>query len=103
MRTISQKRLKEFWTKHRRAEEPLRAWYKVAIKEDWRNLADVRSVYNKADQVGSCLVFNIEGNSYRLIVRILYDWTLLLVCTVLTHREYDRESWKTTCRCFGEN
>jgi hypothetical protein len=24
---------------------------------------------------------------------------VVLTCVVLTHREYDRDAWKETCRC----
>lgn len=99
MRTISQKRLRRFWTKRADAEGELRAWYRVAKKAKWERFADVRAVYSNVDRVGDCLIFNIRGNHYRLIVRVLYDWTLMLICTVLTHAEYDLETWKDTCRC----
>jgi mRNA interferase HigB len=99
VRAISQKRLNEFWTAHADAEDHLRAWYKTVKKARWQSFADVRRVYSNADRVGECYVFNIRGNAYRLIVRFLYDWTLALICVVLTHPEYDKEQWKDTCRC----
>jgi mRNA interferase HigB len=39
-------------------------------------------------------VFNIKGNSYRLVVRIRYDYQLINVRAVLTHAAYDRGQWK---------
>lgn len=39
-------------------------------------------------------VFNIDGNKYRLIARIRYDYALINVRAVLTHEEYDRGKWK---------
>src|SRR5207247_812157 len=99
MRAISQKPLRKFWEKHADAEEPLRAWYKVVKKAHWKNFAEVRSVYNSVSLAGNCYVFNIRGNHYRLIANISHDWTVLLVCTVLTHMDYDREKWKDACQC----
>ncbi|HWL93716.1 MAG TPA: type II toxin-antitoxin system HigB family toxin [Phycisphaerae bacterium] len=74
-------------------------WYKVASKASWRNLPDVRRTYPHADGVrtrrGETLtVFNISGNKYRLVVRIRYDFQLVSVRHVLTHREYDSGVWK---------
>ena len=34
----------------------------------WECFADVRVVYPHADQVGRCVVFNIAGNKFRLVV-----------------------------------
>jgi mRNA interferase HigB len=39
-------------------------------------------------------VFNVGGNKYRLIARIRYDYRLVNVRLVLTHAEYDRNTWK---------
>jgi mRNA interferase HigB len=39
-------------------------------------------------------VFNIGGNKYRLVARIRYDYQLVNVRVVLTHREYDEGQWK---------
>ena len=97
MRVISLKLLREFWREHPDAERPLRHWYKTVLQADWRNLQEVREVYPHADGVTSSetlTVFNIGGNKYRLIVRIRYDYQLVKVGAVLTHREYDAGKWK---------
>ena len=39
-------------------------------------------------------VFNIRGNKYRLIARIRYDYALVNVRAVLTHKEYSSGRWK---------
>jgi mRNA interferase HigB len=36
------------------------------------------------------VVFNIKGNSYRLVVHIRYDWYMVFVRFVGTHDEHDR-------------
>jgi mRNA interferase HigB len=99
VRVISQKLLQDFWEVYPDARSPLRHWFKVALAADWRNLLDVRQVYPHADSVftatsGNLTVFNICGNKFRLIVRIRYDWQLINIRHVLTHREYDKDDWK---------
>jgi mRNA interferase HigB len=98
VRVISLKLLREFWKKHPDAERPLRRWYNAAVQADWQSLQEARQVYPHADAVdaeGETLtVFNIGGNKYRLIVRIRYDYQLINVRSVLTHREYDAEKRK---------
>lgn len=91
---ISRKRLLEAAEKDRALEGPLKAWYKVASKADWKNFAEVRQTYSSADYVAPFTVFNIKGNSYRLIVKIEYKKHLIFIKHVLTHKEYDRGEWR---------
>lgn len=48
----------------------------------------------KTQRGGTLTVFNIGGNKYRLVARIRYDYQLVNVRAVLTHREYDEGQWK---------
>ncbi|QDV39660.1 type II toxin-antitoxin system HigB family toxin [Tautonia plasticadhaerens] len=72
--------------------------HKIASRSTWQGFAEVRATCSKsADQVGRCGVFNIGGNKYRLITRILFQWGRLYVLHVLTHEQYDRGAWKADC------
>jgi mRNA interferase HigB len=79
----------------------LNAWWKVARNADWRSLDDVRAVYQRTDQYGSCLVFDVSGNRYRFIVGVKYATAsrggTLFVKHFLTHAEYDKDLWKDDC------
>ncbi len=98
MRVISRKRLKEFWEQNPDAKSDLEAWYRVAKKATWQNIAEVRQVYRHADAVGNCTVFNIRQNRFRLVTKIEYRIQRIYIKFVLTHVEYDREEWKRGCR-----
>jgi len=93
-RAITKRALAAFWEKHAAAENPLRAWYQVTSAAEWHSLEDVRAVYPHADLVGRLTVFNMGGNSFRLIVRIEYERQEVYVRHALAHAEYDREAWK---------
>ena len=90
MRVISRKRLREFWDRHGDAEDPLKTWYVTARQACWSNLLDVQRIYARAEAVGDYTVFNIKGNTYRLIARIEYGLQIIFVKDVLTHAEYDK-------------
>jgi mRNA interferase HigB len=94
MHVISRKRLKEAATRHRDLEGPLDAWFRIAKKASWGNLADVRKTLSTADAAGKWTVFNIKGNQYRLITEINYVFARIYVRHVLTHADYDRGGWK---------
>ncbi|MDQ2992869.1 MAG: type II toxin-antitoxin system HigB family toxin [Candidatus Eremiobacteraeota bacterium] len=55
---------------------------------------DVRKTYPHADFVAPHTVFNIKGNTYRLIAIIDYTYRKVFIKHVLTHAEYDRDAWK---------
>jgi mRNA interferase HigB len=70
-------------------------WYHVTKRAYWRTLLDVREDFRHADVAGAYTVFNIAGNKYRLIAVIKYPWQVVYIRHVLTHREYDKEKWKS--------
>jgi mRNA interferase HigB len=94
MHVISRKKLKQAAERHVELEGPLDAWFRIAKKAVWKNLADVRRTLSSADAVAKWTVFNIKGNQYRLIAEINYKFGRLYVRHVLTHAEYDRGDWK---------
>ena len=97
MRILSKKRLAEFWATQPDAKEPLLAWYQITKKASWDNLAEARQDFRHADPVGTCTVFNIKGNNYRLITKIFYARKRVLIRFVLMHKEYDKGAWKNDC------
>lgn len=105
MRVISKARLKQFWESPGRedAEGPLRAWYTHVSSRTvaWHSWGDVKAEFGSASIVGNCIVFNIGGNKYRLIGRVLYASQKVFVLKVITHEEYDEDKWKEQCGCFA--
>jgi mRNA interferase HigB len=93
MRVISKTRLREFWESSGRkdAEAPLRAWYTHVSNRTvaWQTWGDVKTDFGTASLVGNCVVFNIGGNKYRLVTRVLYRSQKVFVLKVMTHAEYD--------------
>ena len=94
MRVISRKRLKDFYERHPTSKGSLESWYRVASKTKWESLIEVQKTYRDAESVGKLTVFNIKGNSIRLIVLIDYKSAVIFIRHVLTHAEYDKEGWK---------
>jgi mRNA interferase HigB len=87
---LALKTLRLFWTEHPDAERPLRAWFSDASKADWKNPHDVKSFDVAASILAdNRVVFNIKGNSYRLIVKINYDYRVVYIRFIGTHAAYD--------------
>lgn len=99
MHVISMKRLREFWERHPDAEILLRRWHKAASKARWHNITEAREDFPHADPVKAAsgttmTVFNVGGNNYRVIARVIYEYNRVYVKMVLTHAEYSKDRWK---------
>ena len=91
MRVIAKRTLRDFWKKHSDSEQALKSWYQEAENAEWKNTSQIKLLYPNASFLSdNRLIFNIKGNSYRLIVKINYDYQMLWVRFAGTHAEYDR-------------
>ena len=89
MRLISNKALRDFAKRHSIAQAPLQGWRRVVERGRYRNFAVLKRAFNSVDKVGDYFVFNIAGNSCRLIAAIHFNTQILYVRSVMTHAEYD--------------
>jgi len=89
-RIIAKRTLREFWEKHLDSEQYLKTWYETAKSSNWQSPNDVKKTYIHASILkNNRVVFNIKGNSYRLIVKFNYDRQWAFIRFVGTHVEYD--------------
>ena len=80
--------------KHGDLSGPLAVWLKIASEHNWTGLNDIRKTLPSTDEHGGKFIFNIKGNSYRLIAKINFRSQTLFIEHVLTHAEYDKGGWK---------
>ncbi len=94
MHIITRKRLIEFAKKHPDCSTALESWYRIIKRTDLNSFNELRQTFPSADIVDNLTVFNIGGNKARLIAAIHYNTHLIYIRHILTHREYDRGSWR---------
>jgi mRNA interferase HigB len=94
MHIITRKRLNDFARDHPDIRAALEHWYRYVKRNNFASLAEVRTVFPTADKVGKLTVFNIGGNRARLVAAIHYNRRKVYIRTVLTHQEYDRNTWR---------
>ena len=97
MRIISRRALRVFWETHHESEIVLDDWFRKIKRLDARTFSQLRSTFPSADRVGDCVVFNVGGNNYRIIVHLDYDLQIVWIRAVLSHAEYSKEKWKNDC------
>ena len=95
-RIIAKRTLREFWEKHSDAEQYLKTWFETAKTSNWKSPNDIKNVYaNASILIDNRVVFNIKGNSYRLIVKFNYERQWAFIRFIGTHAEYDKINAET--------
>ncbi len=87
---ILKRKLELFWKKHPDCKQSLESWYDVAKNANWTSPQDVKASYIKASILKKGrVVFNINRNSYRLVVQIDYRTQSIFIRFIGSHQEYD--------------
>jgi mRNA interferase HigB len=95
-RILAKSTLRTFWEKHPDCEQNLKTWYKTAVEYDWKSPNKVKETYNNATIIANNrIVFNIKGNSYRLVVQFNFTRSWAFIRFIGTHKEYDTIDVKT--------
>ena len=98
MRIIAFRTLREFFenSEFSDSEVHLRAWYHDVKGSNWNNANDLKQQYRNASIIGGGrVVFNIKGNVYRLVVAIDYEFQVVFIRFIGTHKQYDKIDVKT--------
>ena len=91
MHIITQKRLRDFAKTHPAADVPLRVWEAMMRTKKYKNPHEVEKDFPSVDFIGKGkTVFDIGGNKYRTVAKMLYRAGKVLIRHVLTHKEYDQ-------------
>jgi len=99
VRIIKESTLSVFANRYPQAATGLEGWRRAIKSGHFRHFAGLRQAFRSADQVrvasGSpVVVFNICGNTYRLICAFHYNTGKVFLLRFLTHAEYDKDQWK---------
>jgi len=91
MRIITYKTIKQYIELHADVKLALDEWYIKTEQSHWNNFTDMKQTFNSVDNVGNKrYVFNIKGNSYRVIAIVLFVPKIVYVRFIGTHAEYNK-------------
>lgn len=91
MRVISKKTIETYYEAHPDCRGALLAWYERITATEWADFNHLKRGFPSVDFVGNNhYVFNIRGNSYRLVVVVQFVPQRALVRFIGTHAEYDK-------------
>jgi mRNA interferase HigB len=93
LRVVNTKLLDDYMAEHARSRGALRAWLAEAKDAAWSTPADVKERYPSASILSeNRVVFNIAGNTFRLLCRVAYRSCVVMILKIGTHAEYDKWS-----------
>jgi len=91
VRIIGQEKISVFITNYPDAKASLESWSAHVKSVTWKNPYEVTQSYRTADPIkDNRVIFNIQHNKYRLIVKMNYAIQIAEVRFMGTHKEYDR-------------
>jgi mRNA interferase HigB len=94
---IARKTLLDYCKRYPVAAAALQEWYYEMIQCGFKNFNELKAVYVHASLVADDrVVFNIMGNQYRLVVRIVFPFRAIQIKWFGTHAEYDNTEASVT-------
>jgi len=96
MRIIAVRTIKNFINEFPQSEQSLLSWYEEIAIAEWNSPNELKAQYKNASIINSKrVVFNINGNTFRLIVDIEYRLKIVFIVWFGTHKEYDKITAET--------
>ena len=91
MQLVGLIKLDAFKKSHADSRGPLDAWQTEVQVAQWTGPQDVKDRYPSARFLAdNRVIFNIKGNTYRLVVKARYQNGIMLIEWIGTHAEYDK-------------
>ena len=91
MRIFVYKALVDYYTRHPDSKTSLEDWFFKTKKSEWNNFAEMKNTFSSVDTAENRrYVFNIKGNTYRLVVIVLFVPKYVYIRFIGTHAEYDK-------------
>ncbi|MBC7915765.1 MAG: type II toxin-antitoxin system HigB family toxin [Pyrinomonadaceae bacterium] len=88
---INRRTLLIYCEKYAEASDALKEWYSELARADFSNFNELKMNFGNASIVAdNRVVFNIMGNKYRLVVRIIFSFKTVQIKWFGMHSEYDR-------------
>lgn len=89
MRIFTEQTLKEYIQRRPDAKVALQDWVTKVKKSEWKDFADVKQTFRSSDYIGNQrYVFNIKGNTFRLVAVVKFIIGFVYIRFVGTHDEY---------------
>jgi mRNA interferase HigB len=94
MTLIGQDKIDAFVRRNVQARKPMQAWVAEVKNAQWKTSQDIKKRYRSADFLrNNRVIFNVKGNSYRLVAKVAYQTGVVFVEWIGTHADYDKKKF----------
>lgn len=91
---IGKEQIFKFIKKYPQSRIPMKMWLDVTGEAVWTKPVDIRNRFRSVDFLSeNRAIFNIGGNSFRLVVIVTYEQGVVRIDWVGTHAEYDKKNF----------
>jgi mRNA interferase HigB len=91
---VGQDKIDAFVKRNAQAREPMQAWVAEVKHAQWKTPQDIKNRYRSADFLkNNRVIFNVKGNSYRLVAKVAYQTAVVVVEWMGTHAQYDKKKF----------
>jgi mRNA interferase HigB len=94
MQLLGLPKLEEYKRSHADSRDSLDVWRSEVEEAKWAGPMDIKGRFPSASFLAnSRVIFNIKGNTYRLVVKVKYQNGIVLIEWIGTHAEYDKQKF----------
>ena len=94
MKIVGRNKLDAFCRLHADARKPVEGWLAETEEASWTTPQQIKERYASVSFLAeNRMIFNIKGNTYRLMTTIGFGAGVVVVDWVGTHSEYDAINW----------
>jgi mRNA interferase HigB len=91
MKLVGRDILEQFIFQHADARGAIASWVAEIDAVSWSTQQEIKGRYATASFLAdNTVIFNIKGGAYRLVVRVAYRTSVVLVLWIGTHAEYSK-------------
>jgi mRNA interferase HigB len=91
VKVIAKSVLRDFWLLHPDSEQYIKSWFDQVMESDWKTPTDVKREFGRVSILkNGRLIFNIKGNTYRLVVKVNYEEQWVFIRFIGSHADYDK-------------
>lgn len=91
MRIIATNTIQGYWNEHPECEQALKAWIQEVELAKWQTPQELKGQFKSASILtGKRIIFNINGNRYRLVVDIEFRLQIIFIVWFGDHQAYDQ-------------
>jgi mRNA interferase HigB len=88
---ITRRTLLAYAKKYPMAKTALFEWYHELNKSSFKSFNELKKVYPNVSLVGDDrVVFNIMGNKFRLVIRMVFEFKAIQIKWFGSHSDYDK-------------